>query len=190
MPDATVELVTGLWEHMSDHYRTRLARKDEPEMQLVAKTLEAMGILDAEDFLSRFTTTIGRTIYTPYEIGVGSQREIESQLRTCVHEHQHVVQYIQGGAKFAFEYMVDSAKRAFYEADAFRCNLELHFWMHGSLPDTLPDALAQNLTHYGCTADDIAVCAKHLRMAARVVEQGGVSSDAGKVALAWLERHF
>jgi hypothetical protein len=180
-------MVTGLWDHMSDHYGTRLARKDAPEMQLAATALEEMGILDAEDFLRRFTTTLGRTIYTPYEIGVGDERKLASQLRTCVHEHQHVVQYYRGGVRFAFEYATDTARRAHYEADAHRCSLELHYWMYGKVQNVR--RVAETLVDYGCTGADIDVCEKALLMTAKVVEQGGVSSDAGKVAVEWLNQH-
>ncbi len=185
MHPPTVAMVTGLWDHLSDHYGTRLARKDAPEMQLVASALEEMGILDAEYFLKNFTTTLGRTIYTPYEIGVGNEGALAAQLRTCVHEHQHVVQYLKGGIRFAFEYGTDSARRAHYEADAFRCSLELHYWMYGKVQNVRK--VAESLRHYACSAADIDVCEKALRMTAKVVEKGGVSSDAGKVAVEWLD---
>jgi hypothetical protein len=69
----TVGMVTGLWDHMTDHYGSRVAKKDAPEMQLVGTALEKMGILDAEDFLKRYATTLGRTIYLPFEIGDGDE---------------------------------------------------------------------------------------------------------------------
>jgi len=100
MRTPTVELVQGLWDHMEDHCGTRRARKTAVEMQLVGGFLDAIGILDAEDFLSRYTTTIGRTIYTPWEVGVG---DLASQMLICVHEHQHVHQYLKGGVTFAWE---------------------------------------------------------------------------------------
>jgi hypothetical protein len=180
-------MTTGLWDHMTAHYGSRVAKKDAPEMQLVAHALEEMGILDAEDFLRRYATTLGRTIYLPFEIGVGGELELGRQIRLCAHEHQHVIQYLEGGPKFAWEYLSDSARRGYYEADALRATMELHFWLHDEVQNTLQ--LAEGLANYGCSPQDIIVCAKANLMVSKVVEQGGVGSDAGKTAIEWLDSH-
>lgn len=180
-------MVIRLWDHMSDHYGSRVARKCAPEMQLVAGALETMGILGANEFLERYATTLGRTIYLPFEIGVGNERELDSQIRLCAHEHQHVVQYLEGGPKFAWEYISDSARRAYYEADALRATMELHYWLYGEVPNVT--MLAEGLKGYGCSQQDIIVCAQANLMVSKVIEQGGVGSDAGKTAIEWLDSH-
>ena len=185
----TSEMVKGLWVHLEETYGSRRAKKTDPEMALAARFLGDMGILDPDDFLTRYTTTIGRTIYTPYEVGIESNgHKLSSQLIVCVHEHQHVVQYIKEGPKFGFEYLASSARRAAYEANALRCNLEIYYWLYGDVPDV--NTLAEGLVHYGCGDGDIRTASKHLSIVAKVVNKGGITSDAGKCAIAWLNTNY
>jgi hypothetical protein len=166
-------------------YGSKLARKDAPEMLLIANMLEEMGVQGSDLFLRRYTTTLGKTIYTPFDVGVESPGyDFASQIRTCVHEHQHVKQFLDAGPKFSLDYLTDSAHRAAYEVEAMKCNMEIHFWLFGKLPGI--NGMAWKLTDYACTDADIGVTIKALEMIARTVEQGGVSSDAGKVAVNWL----
>jgi len=185
----TPEIVLDLWERMSYHYKSRIADKVDSEvMQTAARALSIMGILDPEKFMKQYTTTIGDIIYIPFELGVpksdGSYSLI-SQVRICVHEHQHVVQWRRGGLQFALEYLSDSAKRAAYEADAMRCNMEVQWWYDGTLPN-IPLSV-QKLKDYNCAPEDILTTARSLEMVAKVVQRGGVSSEAGKVAIPFLD---
>ena len=67
-------------------------------MQSVARLLDAMGVLDAEEFLENYVTTVDRRIYVPFEIGEGnSSWGLWDQLVVCVHEHQHVEQLDRDG---------------------------------------------------------------------------------------------
>jgi hypothetical protein len=181
----TPELVVGAWEHLEDHFGSRRLRKTAPEMAMVAQLLEQMGILDAEDFLARYTTTLGRSIYTPWEVGEG--RNLLGQLMVGCHEHQHVHQFISDPINHTWRYGTDSALRAAYEADAFRCNQEIMWWGRGRVPD--PEATASNLEDYGCSKTDIVVTTKALRSSAITAKAGGIVSAAGKVLIPWLEEH-
>lgn len=180
----TEDIVRRLWDHMEKSFGSHRARKEGPEMRTIANMLDEMGVLDGQDFLRRYTTTLGRTIYTPFEIGVPSPGyDLAAQARTCVHEHQHVQQFLEGGPRFSLDYLTDSAHRAAYETEAMKCNLEVHFWLTGKLLDVA--AMARGLKYYACTDDDIVVVTRALSMIAKTVEKGGVSSDAGKVAIKW-----
>jgi hypothetical protein len=184
-PVITSDLVQQLWTHMETTYGSELARKDTPEMQLIANMLEEIGVMDTESFLLRFTTTLGNTIYIPFEIGVETERyNLLSQIIICVHEHQHVKQFNDAGPKFSFDYLADSSHRAAYEVEAMKCNMEIYFWFTGEMLDVA--RLANKLKRYACTDDDIAVSLKALQMISKTVERGGISSDAGKVAIEWL----
>ena len=112
--DIQPEEVWAFWRFMQDHYRTTVVNKrDALEMQLVAQALDALGIQSSERFLRNFTTTLGRRIYTPFE--VGSPRggwDLWSQVVICVHEHQHVVQHDREGLSFEVSYLADRAARA------------------------------------------------------------------------------
>lgn len=178
----TSDIIRRAWAHMEIAFGSKLARKDAPEMELIANM---MGVLDAHAFLHEYTTTLGKTIYAPFEVGVESPGyDFASQLILCTHEHQHVKQFLDGGPRFSLDYLVDSAHRAAYETEAMKCNMEVYFWLYGRTPNV--QTLANHLKHYACTDDDIAVTAKALGMVEKTVGLGGVSSDAGKVMIAWL----
>ena len=187
--DIQPEEVWALWRFMQDHYRTTVVNKrDALEMQLVAQALDALGIQSRDRFLRNFTTTLGRRIYTPFE--VGSPRggwDLWSQVVICVHEHQHVVQHDREGLSFEVSYLADRAARARWEAEAYRSNLELHFWRYGTTPSAR--RIAEVLGDYGCRPEDVDVAAKSLALSAVSIRKGAVINGATHVALGWLDEH-
>jgi hypothetical protein len=187
--DIQPEEVWAFWRFMQDHYRTTVVNKrDALEMQLVAQALDALGIQSRDRFLRNFTTTLGRRIYTPFE--VGSPRggwDLWSQVVICVHEHQHVVQHDREGLSFEVSYLADRAARARWEAEAYRSNLELHFWRYGTTPSAR--RIAEVLGDYGCRPEDVDVAAKSLALSAVSVRKGAVINEATHVALGWLDEH-
>ena len=187
--DIQPEQVWAFWRFMQDHYRTTVVNKrDALEMQLVAEALDALGIQSRDRFLRNFTTTLGRRIYTPFE--VGSPRggwDLWSQVVICVHEHQHVVQHDREGLSFEVSYLADRAARARWEAEAYRSNLELHFWRYGTTPSAR--RIAEVLGDYGCRPEDVDVAAKSLALSAVSIRKGAVINEATHVALGWLDEH-
>ena len=187
--DIQPEEVWAFWRFMHDHYRTTVVNKrDALEMQLVAQALDALGIQSRDRFLQNFTTTLGRRIYTPFE--VGSPRggwDLWSQVVICVHEHQHVVQHDREGLSFEVSYLADRAARARWEAEAYRSNLELHFWRYGTTPSAR--RIAEVLGDYGCRPEDVDVAAKSLALSAVSIRKGAVINEATHVALGWLDEH-
>lgn len=187
--DIQPEEVWAFWRFMQDHYRTTVVNKrDALEMQLVAQALDALGIQSRERFLRNFTTTLGRRIYTPFE--VGSPRggwDLWSHVVICVHEHQHVVQHDREGLSFEVSYLADRAARARWEAEAYCSNLELHFWRYGTTPSAR--RIAEVLGDYGCRPEDVDVAAKSLALSAVSVRKGAVINEATHVALGWLDEH-
>jgi hypothetical protein len=187
--DIQPEEVWAFWRFMQDHYRTTVVNKrDALEMQLVAQALDALGIQSRDRFLRNFTTTLGRRIYTPFE--VGSPRggwDLWSQVVICVHEHQHVVQHDREGLSFEVSYLADRTARARWEAEAYRSNLELHFWRYGTTPSAR--RIAEVLADYGCRPEDVDVAAKSLALSAVSIRKGAVINEATHVALGWLDEH-
>jgi len=183
------EEVWAFWRHMHDHFRTKTVRKgDALEMRLVARALEALGIQQRDEFLRRYTTTIGRRIYVPFEVGVAaSEDELWNQLVVCVHEHQHVVQHDREGLRFELSYLGSRAARARWEAQAYRSNLELHYWRFGSTPPVRP--VVEVLRDYGCRSEDVDVAAQTLALSAISIQKGAIINDATHVALRWLDEH-
>ena len=186
MRDITPDMVVGLWDAMSDHYGSTIADKEDSDiMQLAGRALGIMGILDPVRFMEVYTTTIGDTIYTPFEIGVpGNGYSLIGQISICVHEHQHVIQWKRKKLRFMLEYLTDSALRARYEVEAMQCNMEIQWWYNRTLPDIPRSAL--KLKDYNCTPEDIAVAARSFKMISKVVGRGGVSTEASTVALSYL----
>jgi len=187
--DIQPEEVWAFWRFMQDHYRTTVVNKrDALEMQLVAQALDALGIQSRDRFLRNFTTTLGRRIYTPFE--VGSPRggwDLWSQVVICVHEHQHVVQHDREGLSFEVSYLADRAARSRWEAEAYRSNLELHFWRYGTTPSAR--RIAEVLGDYGCRPEDVDVAAKSLALSTVSIRKGAVINEATHVALGWLDEH-
>jgi hypothetical protein len=155
-------------------------------MQIVAGVLDALGILDKDRFLESFTTTLGRKIYTPFQVGSANEVwDLWDQVVVCVHEHQHVVQHDREGLSFEVSYVADRAARARFEAEAYRSNLEMHFWRFGSPMRSRP--LAELLHDYGCRPEDVEVAAHSLALANVAVRRGAVLNEATRAALDWLE---
>lgn len=183
----TGKQVRAFWRYMCKRYRCKVIDKDSAEeMQIIGWALDAMGIQDKDVFLKKFTTTLGNRIYIPFEIGVGTQKQLISQIATCVHECQHVVQYRRNEAQFVSNYIFSDASRAHYEADALRTNMEMYWFLTGRL--LKPGSLANTLKYYGVRKGDIRVTRKHLAISAEVVKRGGVITGPSKVAIAWWKR--
>ncbi len=187
MVEVTPEILFALNAHLSAQFRTRLIDKDDAvEMQMVSQFLDDLGVMDSEVFLDRFTTTIGRTIYLSFDLGEGEN--LLSQARTLAHENQHARQFVRdGGMKFSFYYLADSAKRAAYEAEAYTTTMEAHWLLTGELLD--PVALADNLVYYAVTNADVATVEKRLSLVAKTIEAGGIITEAGKSVKVFLNQY-
>lgn len=162
------------------------SKSDSGMMKMIGRFLDGMGILDKDRFLENYTTTIGSVIYVPFRIGVTSTRySLYSQLSTCVHEHQHVVQWRQNGLMFMLEYLTDSSRRAAYEVEAMQSSMEVQWWYRKTLPD-IP-RMAIKLVDYNCKKDDIMMAEKMLQSISKVVCKGAVTTNAGKTAIKFLQ---
>jgi hypothetical protein len=183
------EEVIAFWRHMQERFGTTTVNKaDAVEMQIVAGVLDALGILDKERFLQSFTTTLGRKIYTPFDVGsANAVWDLWDQVVVCVHEHQHVVQHDREGLSFELSYVADRAARARFEAEAYRSNLEMHFWRFGTTTRSRP--LAELLHDYGCRPEDVEVAAHSLALSAISVRRGAVMNEATSAALEWLDKN-
>lgn len=184
----TPELVRGFWSHFERLYHTRTVPKaDATEMKAVASALKLMGILDADAFMTKFVTTLWRRIYVPFTVGeIGSSWSLWDQIVVCVHEHQHVEQLQRDGwFKFTTQYLTSSAKRAMYEAEAYRSDMEMWFWRTGELLS--PHSLAGSLVSYNCKVGDIRTVEIALEMSSITVKKGGVINRASQRAIEYLE---
>jgi len=180
------DMVKSFWEFMRVHYNFHVLKKsDSRGMILIGEALDSMGIQDADTFLSRYTTTIGASIYVPFDIGAGSYDNLLSQIETCVHECVHIEQFRKARAAFIARYLGNTADRADYEAEAYLTNIEMHFFLTGKLLN--PRSLASNLIEYGCSDVDVSVVAKKLSMGADLVKDGAMISGPTLTAVKWLQ---
>lgn len=211
----TSRRVRRYWQYMSNHYNTKILQKEDDlldiieaakgknimqlvsglsrldegdEIGLIALFLDKIGTLDVEKFMTRYTTTLGDRIYIPFEIGDDSTHSLKAQIKICTHEHEHVLQFREKGLEFVIRYLADRAQRALYEAEAFRCNMEIDMLLTGNAPRAT--GYANALEDYGCTEDDIMVVEKALRLARQTIASGGITTRAGKVGIRWLKKNL
>lgn len=171
--------VRELWSYLQSHYGTTVTHKqDAPEMRAFSWL--------SPGFLTRYTTTIGRTIYTPFEVGVPSDDwSLEAQVAVAAHEHQHVVQANRDGLQFYTSYLLNSAARARYESEAYQSTLEVK-WFLGQ--EIYPDNAADGLVNYGCSAIDINVSRNTLERCADAIRRGDIFTEAGQETVFFLCR--
>lgn len=188
------EIVQSLWKYMQEKYDSEVVDKDDSvAMKAVAIILNALKIQDKETFMKKFTTTIDRAIYTPFEIGVETQSfSYWSQIAICVHEHQHIEQSLRvGWFTFMGKYLASSSDRACYEAEAYGCDLEMLSWANSQDFNFAYyiDRCCSGLTSYGCNEEDIIMAKQILSARADLISQGTIETQAAKLAIKWLENN-
>ncbi|MFU8802362.1 MAG: hypothetical protein ACNA8W_01000 [Bradymonadaceae bacterium] len=185
----TPKMVIQFWQDMMTRFQTRTCLKtDSLRMRATAQMLGMIRLMDAPTFMERYTTVWGHTIYTPFVIGQGSDQDtLWWQIVVCVHEHQHVVQFDRDGfLPYGVRYVLSSRRRAILEAEAYLCNIELHYRRHRELPDL--DALAARLGPYGCCPEDVARARAIFEEAAPRIAAGEIVTEAGRAAIDLLEK--
>jgi hypothetical protein len=183
----TAEMVRDLWKHMNETFRAKTFEKaSAAEMRVIGWALDLMGIRDQGRFLKHSATTVGRRVYVPFELGeaVGGWTLWE-QIKTCVHEHQHIAQNDrEGPVRFAWRYLRDKADRAVFEAEARTAEMELDLWRNGALP---PESTwVKGLEAYELGTSQVALAKSLIAARAETIKRGGVLNEASRVALAWL----
>lgn len=190
MSQPTPAQVRAFYAHMLNRFGASVINKQSAvEMRGVALLLSQLGILDQDAFLKRFATTVGHRIYVPFQVGEPQDGwSLWSQIAVCAHECQHIVQYDRyRPLGFAWQYVATTAGRARLEAEAYRCQLELHFWRTGEI---LPaHEVAASLQHYGVSDADVKTAETMLRVSGESVRRGAIVNRASAVAIDWLNQH-
>lgn len=185
----TSDLVQGVGKYLCKKYDAKIADKsDAVSMQMVAFTLEVMGIQRADRFMENYATTVGTIIYLPFRLGstAAGDPPLNKQVEVLFHEFHHVRQYQKEGRKFFARYLTSSSKRTWYEARALHVSMESQWFLAGRLENT--DKMADKLRAYGCTKGDIRTVAKHLKIASSAVRRGKIHNRVTKDGTAWLMR--
>lgn len=178
--------VLGLWSYMAKKHGVTVRHKhDSTFMANVGRLLQRLSIMSYNQFMSGFVTTIGKTIYLPFDLGDTERWSYWDQIILCAHEFQHVIQYEREGMSFFLGYLFSSSKRARFECEAFRSLLEMEFWRWQSLLITMK-YIALKLRYYGCKDVDVIATEAYLRACLPTIEAGGVRNQASKEVIAWL----
>jgi len=201
--------VKEFWEYMSQHYDTTVLQKNSDlskilklkdfsldalkelgtEIYAVALFLDKLKVMDVGKFMNNYATTLGDRIYIPFEPGKKNKNySLKKQMVICVHEHQHVLQFRKEPFAFAIRYLADRAQRAMFEAECYRCNMEIEYALTGTMPKA--EGYAKSLKNYACTDEDIAVVEKALKLSAQTIKAGGVTTKASGVALKWMTKNL
>lgn len=186
----TPELTKAFWAYMQNEFGSSVEEKNDAlVMEVAADLLAVLKIQDKEQFMKNFVTTLYKTIYIPFEIGVEDDRwTLWNQVRVCVHEHQHIVQGERDGwVTFCSSYLTSSLCRAGYEAEAYGSDLEMEFWRTEDILDI--NQRVASLKSYGCSDEDIEQARQMLEIRADVVVQGVVANPSSIKAIAWLEEN-
>lgn len=184
----TSDIVVGLYNHLSKRYHSAIVEKEDSAfMGSAGWALEKMGILDAEDFMKNFASTIFYTIYLPYQVGnIFGRWDLTSQLLIGVHEHHHVYQCQSLGAiQFSTSYLATKSGRAHWEAEAYRTGLEIYWYLEKRILDI--NQIAPKLLNYGCGWDEVNYMKSFLEMSVPIIKQGGIMSPVSKDAIEYLK---
>lgn len=190
--DIAPETVRGFYRFMRDEYRASVVRKQgEAFMEIAASVLATLRIQQSrEAFLGGYVTTIGRTVYVPFDVGVDGRWSCWEQIEILAHECEHIHQQdVTGSLAHGFDYLTSKARRAHIEAEAYAVNLELHHWRYGTIEDWYPRVRAESMHGYGVNDADVAYVRRFLASRAPTILAGGFLSHAGRSAIAWLDRH-
>lgn len=168
----TPELVRKIWSEALDHFNARSVNKEDSEfMEVVGGFLDLIRVTDKREFLGRFTTTIGRTIYRPFEIGVADGVwTLQDQIVTLCHELVHVEQYTDSPLIFSLGYCSKPSVRAKYEAKAYAADMEVDYYLTGKLYD-IPSRAACLLS-YGLNQSHVDFAASVMESVAETIVQG------------------
>lgn len=189
MEQITPELVKEFWKDALVKFDAKSVDKDDSTfMKSIGTFLDAIKVLDKEDFMERFTTTIFKTIYRPFKIGDTANYSLWGQITVLVHELVHVLQFEDDEVGFTVGYIANESSRAAYEADAYSADMEMHWWMYGEIYDIKRRASA--LKHYGLEQDEIDFAASVIESNSLTVQNSDAAvNEVAAWAMTWLEEH-
>lgn len=159
------------------------------EIQAIAQLFGALHLAqgnlpDAEEFLHRFTTTLGPVIYPSLDLASSPTRHL-----VLVHECAHVVQFYDSPLIFPARYLAEKEYRAGKEANAIHSQLEVSHWLTGKLPGKLTD-LPRGLTYgYALTEQDLLFAQRFLEVGATMISHSVYTTPVGVIATKWLNEH-
>lgn len=177
------DAIIAFWKHMSHKFGSSHCTKGDSEFcKMIAWCADKMGIMDSDDFMKKYSSTIGKKIYTPWKIG-SDEKPLWYQIVIIVHEHVHVYQDDTDDF-FQIKYLASDAHRAVFEAEAYRTELELCWWRYGALPSIRK--VAEKVKPYSVSDDDVDVVEQYLKSSSVSICKGALLGPVIRHALVWL----
>lgn len=190
-PLATVS--QELQSHLSVEYgSTILPKEDSTYMKAVSVGLDLAsnfsgGLPGGSDFMTRFATTLAKTIYLPKSIR-------DNPLSLCevvTHESEHVLQFVDTNVEFAWFYLTDSVARAQFEADAYASGIAVRCWLTGESPWVNLSRLLDNLVQsYHLKSEDRVFAETSLKSHLESVESGIYLTRSARCAIEFLNSRY
>lgn len=182
-----------LQEHLSVEYGSTVENKEDSTlMRAVSFGMDigsnfSSGLPGGADFMTRFATTLAKTIYLPKSIR-------ENPLSLCevvTHENEHVLQFIDTNVEFAWFYLTDSVARAQFEADAYASGIAVRSWLTGHAPtDSIPWVLDTLVQSYHLKPEDKPYAETALKSHMASIGAGLYMTRSARSAIEFLTKNF
>jgi len=185
------------WDRLQPKHVVKLYQEAAPALGVTFadKTsdgrMQAFAKLWGPEFLTNFVTTLGETIFIPYQPGVvapSGRWSLKSQTKIIPHEFRHVQDYRKDKVGFMLDYTLFEARRAIFEANAVAAALALEFKVTGTLPDGPSRPLVEILKYYRCGEDAIDHAALVVDSLRVTIRQGGYRNDGVDFVYGFLQR--
>lgn len=187
MKRITSDLTKKFHRYMMKTYHFDIIDKPNAyEMQIAARFVSQFTSIGYEDFLKKYSTTVGNRVYIPYTIGKGNHYQLFNQICTITHEARHVKDFRRNPADMG-HYLICQRKRTEIEYRAYSTYLYLYWWRYGKLPNIWK--VAQKLSNYGVGAEHVKVMYKCLRMQTPIIKRDRIANSVAKTAITWLKRN-
>ena len=181
------EVLDALVAHLKDETGAVIREKRQAsEMRALAQVFGAVHLVQAglptsDDFMRRFTTTLGPVVYPSLELATSPMRHL-----VYVHEFAHVKQFWNEPISFPVLYLSDIEYRAGKEAQAIHSELEVYHWLTGKIPEKLTD-LPRGLAYgYAFSEAELLFAQRLLEVGMTMLVNGVYSTEVGIIAEKWL----
>lgn len=146
-----------VWDWLARKYNAKVVAKASSwEMKTAAMFLGLANIAHPVDFMSRYATTLGSTIYLPYRPGIcpaGSTWSAWKQILNAAHEFMHVLQWRGGKIEYLWDYTTSTQRRAMIECECYATAYEVCAWAKVAAPS--PYSIAAKLADYACKPENV-----------------------------------
>jgi len=162
------------------------------EMKIVAFGMDigrqfGAGLAKSEEFMTRFTTTLGTRVYMPAATRNNPLRFIS----VLVHEIQHVLQFKESAVEFSWLYLNEPEARVRYEADAYAAGIAIDQWLTGRLPtDAIESIVAGLVGAYHVRPEDADLATDILRSHMASLKSGIVMTRAARESIKFLDSKY